>query len=141
MVARTVAVQLPQPLYRKLTRLAKLTGRPLESLVEQTLSVSIPPLPDDLPDDIAKDLTSLEHLDDAALWRVAGSLFSIEKHEQLLALQSKEHDGQITTPERTVLVDLRQEADLQMLRKAYAYVLLKWRGHRLPPLDQLSPNP
>jgi hypothetical protein len=33
---------------------------------------------------------------------------------------------------------LRQKADQLMLRKAYAYVLLKWRGHRLPTLAELE---
>ncbi len=36
------------------------------------------------------------------------------------------------------LDQLVQEADLRTLRKAYDGVLLKWRGHRLPTLAELS---
>ena len=36
---------------------------------------------------------------------------------------------------------LAQEADLLALRKAYAAVLLKWRGHRLPSLAELEAQP
>ncbi len=42
----TVAVLVPAPLYQRLARLAALTKRPLESLVAQTLSAGLPPLPE-----------------------------------------------------------------------------------------------
>ena len=49
MSAETVSVQVPRSLYVRLERLAQITNRPLESLVEQTLASAIPALPDDLP--------------------------------------------------------------------------------------------
>jgi hypothetical protein len=129
---------MPQPLYRRLERLSELTRRPLEDLVVQTLSVGVPPLPDDLPAEMRQDLMALEDLDDDALWQVARSEASPERWEQHRLLLEKNRLRTISAPEQATLARLRQEADQLMLRKAYAYVLLKWRGHRLPTLAELE---
>jgi hypothetical protein len=138
MTAHTIAIQLPEAVYRRLERLAELTQRPLESLVVQTLSSSIPPLPDDLPDEMRTELIVLEHLDDGSLWEVARSEFTPEQQEQANELQDKRRLGTLTASESQTLAHLHQQADMLMLRKAYAYVLLKWRGHRLPTLAELE---
>lgn len=135
---QTVAIQIPEHLYQRLKRLAALTNHSLEQLVVQTLSANVPPLPDDIPDDMRDDLIALEALDDAALWHVAHSMVSAEQHEQLLLLLDKHQAGTIADAERAVLAQLQREADRLMLRKAYAYVLLKWRGHRIPTLAELE---
>jgi hypothetical protein len=49
MTTETLTIEVPEPFFRRLGRLAALSGRPLESLTTQTLSASIPPLPDDPP--------------------------------------------------------------------------------------------
>ncbi len=137
----TVAIQVPQSLYHRLERLAALTGQPLESLITQTLSSTIPPLPDDLPPAMGDALTVLETLSDDELWKVARSTFPDQQYEQFAELREKRRAGTITESERTVLDRLAQEADLLTLRKAYATVLLKWRGHRLPSLAALEAQP
>jgi hypothetical protein len=129
---------MPQPLYHRLERLAELTRRPVENLVVQTLDASVPPLPDDLPKEMRGDLLALESLDDESLWQVARSVVSPEQQAQHSLLLEKIRLGSITEPERATLTQLRQNADQLMLRKAYAYVLLKWRGHRLPTLAELE---
>lgn len=96
----TVAVQVPEAIYRRLERLAALTSRPLESLVAQALSSGMPPLPDDL--------------------------------------RERRRAGIITEPEQHALTSMAHEADLLMLRKAYAGVLLKWRGQKVPTLAELE---
>ena len=138
MTTETVAIQVPQALYRRLARLAELTHRPIESLVEQALSSTIPPLPDDLPDVMRDALIALEALSDGELWQVFHSRFTDEQYEQYCTLREKNRQGTMTGPERATLDDLRQEADLLMLRKAYAAVLLKWRGYQLPTLAELD---
>lgn len=138
MTAQTVAIQMPQPLYRRLERLAELTHCPVESLVVQTLHASVPPLPDDLPEEMRGDLMSLENMDDDALWEVARSTIGPEQQERHHLLLEKSHQGTLSESDQAALAQLRREADQLMLRKAYAYVLLKWRGHRLPTLADLE---
>jgi len=64
---------MPQQLYSRLERLAELSRRSLESVVLQTLDSNIPPLPDDLPDEMRSDLSKLENLGDETLWEIAQS--------------------------------------------------------------------
>jgi hypothetical protein len=84
------------------------------------------------------DLMALENLDDDALWQVARSEVAPERWEKHSLLLEKNRLRTITEPEREALAQLRRGADQLMLRKAYAYVLLKWRGYRLPTLQELE---
>lgn len=141
MTTETMTIQVPELLYRRLERLAALTHRPLESLVVQTLSSNIPPLPDDLPTPTRDALTALEGLSDDALWQIVRSSVPEEQHEQFAQLREKRRAGMIASDEQMILDRFTQEADLRTLRKAYAAVLLKWRGHRLPTLAEISAQP
>jgi hypothetical protein len=138
MTVQTVPIEVPVSLYRRLERLAKLTNRSLENVVEQTLTASMPPLPDTLSDEVRDNLQALETLDNTALWQVAQSVVSPEHQEEVSLLLEKNKSATITDSERARLFELQTQADLLMLRKAYAYVLLKWRGHRLPTLAELE---
>lgn len=62
MSAHTIALQMPDPLYLRLQRLAAFTQRPVESLVLQALEAQIPPLLEDMPAPIRGDLVALEAL-------------------------------------------------------------------------------
>lgn len=141
MTTETVTIQVPEILYRRLERLAALTHRPVESLVVQTLSSSIPPLPDDLPAPTRDALTALEDLSDDELWQLVRGTFPETEYKQLAALREQRRAGTITPEAQATLERLSQEADLLTLRKAYAAVLLKWRGHRLPALADLAAQP
>ena len=134
----TVAIQLPHLLYQRLQRLAELTHRPLESLVLQALDAHIPPLLEDMPEHIRKDLAALEKLEDEALRHVAQSEWSTEQRARYSALVEKERTHTLTPAEQSALEGLYHEANCHMLRKAYANALLKWRGHQLPTLVELE---
>jgi predicted HAD superfamily phosphohydrolase len=136
-MTQTVPIQVSRSLYRQLERLATLTKRPLEDIVERSLTASIPPLPDTLSDEIRDGLLALESLEDDELWQVARSIVSPEQQEELSLLLEKNR-AVITEAEKARLSELQEQADRLMLRKAYAYVLLKWRGHRLPTLAELE---
>ena len=112
MSAETVAIQVPEAIYRRLERLAALSGRPLESLVVQTLLSSLPPLPDDLSP-VARDaLVALERRSDAELQDTMRTTFPQDQYEQFVGLREKQRAGTITTDEHHVLAHLQQDADL-----------------------------
>jgi hypothetical protein len=46
----------------------------------------------------------------------------------------------LTPAERAELAALRNQADRSMVRKAYAWALLRWRGYPLPNLDEIPLN-
>jgi hypothetical protein len=54
-----------------------------------------------------------------------------------VALLQKNEDGLLMPEERQELAMLRESADQLMLRKAYAWSLLRWRGQRVPSLEEL----
>lgn len=138
MTTETISIQVPQALYHRLERLAELTHRPLESLVVQTLTSTIPPLPDDLPAPARDALVALEKLTDDELWRITQATMPEAEFDRFTALRERRRAGTIMAAEQGALDQLSQEADLLALRKAYAAVLLKWRGHRLPTLVELE---
>ncbi len=141
MTTDTVAIQVPQTVYRRLERLAQLTRRPLESLIVQALSSNLPPLPDDLPAAQRDALVALEGLSDDELWQVTRSAMPAGDQGQFAALRDRRRAGTLTPTEQSALDQLAQAADLLTLRKAYAAVLLTWRGHRLPTPDELASQP
>jgi hypothetical protein len=128
------SVEISPALYQRLKRVAQLTQQPVDELVRRTLEAGVPPLPEDLPEAMHADLLALESLNDDELWQVAQSRLSDEDIARRDDLLERNSAGTITAAERQALAKLRQAADGLMLRKAYATVLLKWRGHRLPPL-------
>ncbi|MGE0826148.1 MAG: hypothetical protein AB7G75_17150 [Candidatus Binatia bacterium] len=137
----TLEIHMPQPLLQRLQRLAALTHRPLESLVLQALDANIPPLLEDMPEPIRKDLVALETLEDESLRQVARSVWPETRSARYADLLAKERTQTITQEEKAALEELYQEANSHMLRKAYANALLKWRGHRLPTAAELEAAP
>jgi hypothetical protein len=105
--------------------------------VLQALDANIPPLLEEMPEHIRADLAALETLDDTALRQVAHGSWSAEQSARYTALLAKERAGTLIPTEQGTLEELYHEANSQMLRKAYANALLKWRGHQLPTLAQL----
>jgi hypothetical protein len=129
---------MPQPLYQRLQHLAEITHRPLESLVLQAVDANVPPLLENMPEPIRKDLATVEKLDEDTLWQVAQAVWSPKQSARYTELLDKERAGTITQSEKATLEKLYQEANSHMLRKAYANALLKWRGHQLPTLAELE---
>src|SRR6266545_1107167 len=110
MTTETIPIQVPEALYRRLERLAALTHRPVESLVVQTLSSSIPPLPDDLPPPTRDALTSLEGLSDDDLWQMVRSGMPEVEYEQFTELRAKHRAGTIAPDEQATLDRLTRDA-------------------------------
>ncbi|WIG59354.1 MAG: hypothetical protein OJF49_002101 [Ktedonobacterales bacterium] len=133
MATDTVTIHLPDDLYRRLERLAALTKQPLEGLIVKTLSSSMPPLPDDLSPTTRDALQAQESLSDDELWRLMRAIFPEDQYTRLSDLREQRRGGTLPLEEQAELDQLQDAADLLMLQKAYAAVLLKWRGHRLPP--------
>ena len=89
-------------------------------------------------------LAALEMLDDQSLWRVMGETVPAQLQHELSTLLERQQSASLTATERERLMTLQQQADLVMLRKARAAVLLRFRGKRIPTpteLGQLASRP
>jgi hypothetical protein len=132
--SQQITVELPLPLYRFLERLAEQTHQPLEKLVAQSVAGNLPPSVENAPVEIQPDLLALQWQSIAELEQIA--------HEQIASKQQQRHfqlleKDKLTPEEQTELAELRHQADLLMLRKAYAWAVLRWRGHPIPRLDEI----
>lgn len=137
MATDSLVIHLPETLHRRLERLAALTRRPLENLIVQTLSASLPPLPEDLAPAMRDALAALEQLSDADLAQLAHATFPHDDYDLLTSLREKRRAGDpLSEQEQSELERLTETADLLTLKKAYAAVLLKWRGQALPTLSE-----
>jgi hypothetical protein len=136
-MAHTVTVRLPEDIYTRLKQSARLTNKPMEEVVVQSVKAGMPPSVNDLPAEYREEFLDLEPLSDERLWQVAESTLPAERQRRYTYLLRKNQAGSPTERERQRLSQLGAEARKLTLRKAYAYALLRWRGHRLPTSAEL----
>ena len=132
MTNATVTLQIPEIIYQRLVNTAHATQRPLEEVMLHALQIGSPPAWDDVPEEFQAELAALDKLDDNTLWQIFHSQKTAADMEEYNNLLEKNSSSTLTETERLNLISLRHEADLFMLRKAQAAVLLRWRGYSLP---------
>jgi hypothetical protein len=136
-MSQTVTLTLPDSFFQPIQRTAQATNQPIEELLLHALQASLPLL-EGLPDDVIENLTALETLDDQSLWRVMGETVPAALQRELSKLLERQQSTSLTVSERERLTMLQQKADLVMLRKARAAVLLRFRGKRIPTPAELG---
>jgi hypothetical protein len=137
MATQDVTLPLPEDVYLRLKHTAQATQQSLIEVLLHAVQVGSPPQWEDAPAAFQADLAALDRLDDTALWRVARSRRTEADLVPFYGLLDKQATDQLTLTERDELTRLRMDADRFMLRKAHAAALLHWRGHVIPPADQL----
>lgn len=141
MATDTIMLRLPDDLYRRIVRLSQLMGSPVEGVIVRMLSSSLPPLPDDFSPEIRDALQSLESLNDKQLAALSTAMLSRKDIARLRDLRERRAEGPLTAAEQTELDRLVRAADMLTLQKAYAAVLLKWRGQTPnTPVDSAQSN-
>lgn len=83
------------------------------------------------------ELLTMQQLPVDELLQLASSQAPSDLQERHLVLLEKNQAGVITPEERQELTVLRVAAGRLMVRKAYAWAVLRWRGHPVPTLDEL----
>jgi hypothetical protein len=136
-MSQTVTLTLPDSFFQPIKRTAQATNQPIEELLVHALQASLPPL-EGLPEDLIENLTALETLDEQSLWQVMGETVPAELQRDLRSLLEQQHFSVLSSAECERLATLQRQADLVMLRKARAAVLLRFRGKRIPTLTELD---
>ena len=134
---RTITLTLPDNVLQPVQRVAQATKQSVEELLITALQAALPAL-EGLPPDVMQHLVALESLDDQALWRVMLETVPRDQQHRIHDLLLRNQAGMLTASEHEQLAVLQQQADLVMLRKARAAVLLRFRGKRVPTLAELS---
>ena len=138
-MSHIVTVTLSEHVYQNYEYKARTMNQLVTQVIEAVICADQPSPPpvNDAPEALRADLRALEKLSNEELRRVAESHLDPAKQRRLDRLAGKRDQGMLTTKERHELDDLLQEGQHLMVIKAHAWVLLKWRGERIPTYEEL----
>jgi hypothetical protein len=102
-----------------------------------SIQINAPPAVDYAPLELQGELIAMQELTIEDLLTIAQSQVPESQQELHLQLLEKNQNNQLGESDRLLLKSLRVSADYLMLKKAYAYALLKWKGYTLPDFEQL----
>jgi len=130
-------VPLPEPVYQYLKQIAIATRRPVEQVAQESIVGNLPPSVATMPVEMQDELLEFQNMPLHELQQVAASQMSPAQQARHRQLLEENAAGLLTPAERDELAALRTLADRLMLRKAYAWAVLRWRGQAVPALDEL----
>jgi len=136
MAKQAITVQLPEDVYERVKRAARGMKQAIGQTLVTIVRAAMPSL-EKVPPEYRAELAAMEAMGDEALWKVAETDLPAAQQRELTRLLRKNQKGHLTERERLTLARRRSESDRLMLRRSYAYVLLKCRGHRVPTLTEL----
>jgi hypothetical protein len=137
MSSHSITIELPENIFDRLTQLAQTTNRPLTEIVAQSIANNLPPSIEQVSPEIQPELLKMQQLSDPELLSIAQTTVSLaqqQRHEELLV---KNEDLDISDTEQQELANLRVAIDHLTVQKAFAWALLRWRGHRIPALSEI----
>lgn len=132
-----VTIELPEPVFRQFVRIAEVTHQPVEAIVAQSAISNLPPSVDNASPKLQQELLRMQNLNTEELLAIAQARIEPNQHERQAELLAKNEASLLTESEQRELSVLRQTSDRLMLCKAYAWSLLRWRGQRVPTLQEL----
>jgi len=136
MATQQITIELPELVLRQLTSIAEATHQPIEMLVRQSVLNNLPPSPDNAPPELQQELLTMQTLSSDQIQSIAQSQVEPLQFDRHTTLLEKNTESSLTLEECRELSNLRQSADHLTLRKAYAWSILRWRGKRIPNLNE-----
>ncbi len=137
MTAQTVTLELSEAIYRQARQMAAVTRKPMETLLQESIAHSLPPLDDvSLQDSI--QLAQLAGLDDTSLWREARQSMTDDQQTEMRELLDRQNQQELDAQDNDRLHALMDLYGQITVRKAHAYLLLARRGYRVPMQEQSS---
>ncbi|MEK7832448.1 MAG: hypothetical protein AAB401_15260 [Acidobacteriota bacterium] len=136
-MSQTITLNLPESFVQPLERTMRATNQPIEQLLLTALQTALPPL-EGLPPEVVAKLEALELLSDDSLRSVLLETVPAKVQLRISQLLQQQETSPLSAADQKELDELQEQADMVMLRKARAAVLLRFRGHRLPTLAELG---
>ena len=128
-----VVVELPEDVYERVERTAKGLRQPVQQALVRIVEFGLPSL-SKVPSEYHSELEALEGMSDEELWEMLASEMPSAYQSTLDYLLQKNRSEDLSESDQQGLDLLHAEANRLMLKKSYARVLLKWRGHPVPKL-------
>lgn len=140
-MSQTIVLHLPDEAADRYRRGATAARKPLEEFLIERLTESLPPPAEQLASPLEDELRRMEALDDAALWEIARVTLPAAQQRRYDQLLRKNGRSALAPHEQEALLAIGEESRRLTLRKAHAWLVLKWRGYSLPvPSPGESPN-
>ena len=137
MTSQQVTIELPELILRRLTLLADATHQSVEALISQSVLSNLPPSTEIAPPELQQEFLRMQTLSVETLMPIAQAQVDPIQFDCHTELLQKNEAGVLTPKGREELTTLRVTAEQLMLRKAYAWSLLRWRGQRIPSLEEM----
>jgi predicted transcriptional regulator len=137
MTTQQVTIELPELILQRLTQLAEATHQSVEALISQSVLSNLPPSTEVAPPELRQEFLTMQMLSIDTLKPIAQAQVDPVQFERHTELLQKNETDNLSPEEREELTALRVAAEQLMLRKAYAWSLLRWRGQRIPSLEEL----
>jgi predicted transcriptional regulator len=138
MTTKRVTIELPEAIFHRFVQIAEATQQPLEDLIAQSVVSNLPPSAENAPLEMRAELMEMQTFNVDELLAIAQTQADTVQHEHHVKLLEKNQAGLMSPEEQKELTNLRLKADQLMLRKAYAWSVLRWKGRRIPPLKELA---
>lgn len=136
---QTVTIQLPKNTYERIRNAARAQKRTLENLLQDAVSAGLP-LVDDLPPELAGEITAMTLLNDQALRQVAGRKIPAARQKKIDRLLDEKQAGQLNKVGQKELDILLAEVEHIILVRAQAAALLCQRGYEVGPTNHFLPS-
>ena len=138
MATHRLMVELSEEIFQQLSRIAQLTQQSVETLAAQCIASNLPPAAVSASPQMQAELAMMQTQSIEELLKVARSPVPSTQEQRQLELLEKNQTASMTAEERQEFSDLHLAGDQLMLRKAYAWALLRWRGYPAPALEELT---
>jgi hypothetical protein len=138
MTTQRITIDLPESIFHRFVLMAEATQQPLEDLIAQSVVNNLPPSAANAPLEMRAELSEMQTLNVDELLAIAQTHANANQYENHVQLLEKNQTESLSAEDRRELTNLRQTADRLMLRKAYAWAILRWKGYRIPQPQELA---
>ena len=133
----SVTIELPDEIAIQYQQGANIARKELGQFLEDRL-ISLPSfLAHKLPPPLDAMLATLNGLSDKELWQVTQAKLDEAEQQLYDQLLAKNSQGTLLPNEQKTLTKLGDKARLLTLKKSHAFMLLQWRGHTIPSIDEV----
>jgi uncharacterized membrane protein len=95
-----VTIELPEPVFRQLARIAEAMQQSVEVLAAQSVLSNLPPSVDNASAEMQPELLKMQHLSIEELLAIANAQVEPSQHKRHVELLDKNKEGLLTSEER-----------------------------------------
>jgi len=132
MTLYTHTIQISEQTFQRLFSQAQAKQTTVNELAERALNRILPPSVDHVPEKWRTDLQQMQQMSDEMLWRIARAQMPADRVTLYDQLVEAAQQGTLLSNEQQQLDALHEDADLLMIHRSYAWLLLQSRGHKTP---------